>query len=39
MDYGVVVHPVDGAGAVIDGEYYYARDRIPASPLDYQRRR
>ncbi|HHV93636.1 MAG TPA: hypothetical protein GXX47_03740 [Firmicutes bacterium] len=31
--YGVVVHPVDGAGAVIDGEYYYAPGPYTSKPL------
>ena len=31
--YGVVVHPVDGAGAVFDGEYYYAPGPYTSSPV------
>ncbi|NLY29468.1 MAG: hypothetical protein GX047_02445 [Firmicutes bacterium] len=31
--YGVVVHPVDGAGAVIDGEYYFAPGPHTSTPV------
>ncbi len=31
--YGLVVHPVDGASAVIDGEYYYSPGPYTSSPV------
>ncbi|NMB12120.1 MAG: carbohydrate kinase family protein [Firmicutes bacterium] len=31
--YAVVVHPVDGAGAVIDGEYFFAPGPYTSSPI------